>query len=108
MGVVVKTKWQVKSFKKRVEPLFYVSNDVDQTDKYLDTYDIYMALHSILGDKELTDGVQHIGGLWRIYFYDENARLEILSYDNDSITSVLKSMGVNMLGCLKYVRARTL
>ena len=31
-----------------------------------------------------------------------------LSFDNDEITNELKSMGVEMIGSLKYVRARTL
>ena len=43
--------------------------------------------------------------------YVETTRLYIrnipLSYDNDVITNTLKNMGVQMLGNLKYVRART-
>ena len=41
----------------------------------------------------------------------ESTRLYVrnitLSFDNDEITNELKSMGVEMIGSLKYVRART-
>ena len=106
----------------------------------------------VVDNVTLIDGAQRIGGLWRIYFLDSEARAQVLvtgislrgiqinlkernpflipkyglmgpdveklettrlyvrniplSYDNEVITNSLTTMGVQMLGSLKYVRAR--
>ena len=131
---------------KKIEPLFLINSDVDQNDKYLDTYEICTAVNEVVCNADLINGAQRIGGLWRIYFNDDTARAQVLctgislrdtqitlkdknpflypdhelvestrlyirniplSYDNSVILNSLKNMGVDMLGPLKYARART-
>ena len=51
---------------KRVEPLFFLNSEVDQTEKYLDTYIICKAVNAVVGNAKLINGAQRIGGLWKI------------------------------------------
>lgn len=132
---------------KRVEPVFFLNNEVEQDrGKYLDTLEVCLAVCEVVSDESVVEGAQRIGGLWRVYLTDEEARARLLctginlrniqitlkdrnpfllpgheyvettrlyirniplSFDNDVITNTLKNMGVQMLGNLKYVRART-
>ena len=63
---------------KRVEPLFFLNSEVDQTEKYLDTYEICKAVNAVVGNAKLINGAQRIGGLWRIYFNYTTARAQVL------------------------------
>ena len=133
---------------ERVEPVFFLSSDVEQEDgNYLTVFEVCSAASEIVtGGSGGVDGAQRIGGLWRIYLKNrpdrifllssginlrglhitlhdknpfslpsgvnvESTRLYIrnvpLSCDNEVIINGLKSLGVVMLGSLKYARART-
>ena len=136
-----------KNKTERVEPLFFLNNEVDQDGgSYLNTLEVCLAVCSVVSDESTVEGAQRIGGLWRIYLTDQNTRVQALctginirdiqinlkdknpylvaghdevestrlyirnvplSYDNDAIENSIKSLGVQMLGSLKYVRART-
>ena len=48
---------------KRVEPLFFLNNEADQKEKYLDTYEICTAVNVVLGKAKLINGAQRFGGL---------------------------------------------
>ena len=54
-----------------------MKNDINQEDgNYLDTYEICAAVHEVVGsDMERIDGAQRIGGLWRVYIKDKEARV---------------------------------
>ena len=138
---------------RRIEPLFFKNADVEQEEgNYLTTLEICEAVAEVVDNVTLIDGAQRIGGLWRIYFLDSEARAQVLvtgislrgiqinlkerntflipkyglmgpdveklettrlyvrniplSYDNEVIANSLTTMGVQMLGSLKYVRAR--
>ena len=116
------------------------------------TLEICEAVAEAVDNVTLIDGAQRIGGLWRIYFLDSEARTQVLvtgislrgiqinlkernpflipknglmgpdveklettrlyvrniplSYGNEVITNSSTTMGVQMLGSLKYARAR--
>lgn len=136
--------------KTRLEPLFFINGDVDQNEKYLTVCEVCYAVKDVVGSESYIDGAQRIGGAWRIYMLDSEARAQVLvtgislrdtqvtiydrnpflhphlrlghehiettrlyvrniplSYDNDVITGYLKDMNIEMLGNLKYCRART-
>lgn len=136
-----------KTQSRRVEPLFFLNNEIDQeNNNYLNTLEVCLAVCNVVNNENAVEGAQRIGGLWRIYFTEETTRTQALcsgisvrniqvtlrdknpfllpgyedldttrlyirnvplSYDNDAITNALKGMGVQMIGILKYVRART-
>ena len=56
---------------------------MDQTEKYLDTYEICEAVNAVVGNAKLINGAQRIGGLWRIYFNDATARAQVLCIGTD-------------------------
>ena len=133
----------------KIEPLFLVNGDVDQSKKYLSTCEICEAVQDVVGRASYIDGAQRLGGVWRIYMLDPVARAQVLatgislrdlqvtlydknplknpyllpgnenivttrlyvrnvalSYDNGVIINYLKEMNVQMIGELKYCRAR--
>ena len=138
-----------EAMQTKIEPLFFLNGDVDQTDRYLTTLDVCYAVRDVVGNGSYIDGAQRIGGCWRIYMLDPIARAQVLvtgislkdtqvtvydknpfrnsnflsgdnvettrlyvrniplSYDNETIVGYLKDMKVEMLGELKYCRART-
>ena len=131
----------------RVEPVFFLNTEVKQeSGSWLGTLEICMAVRNVVADESVVEGAQRIGGLWRIYLTDEEARVNLLctgislrgqqitlrdknpflhaglegadttrlfmrniplSFDNAEIEKSLKSRGVQMIGSLKYARART-
>ena len=55
---------------RRIEPLFFKNYEVEIDEgNYLSTYEIFQAVTAVVGDVNLVDGAQRIGGLWRIYFF---------------------------------------
>ena len=68
MKMLVLKEWDVSSS----------NSEVDQRDKYLDTYDICKAVNAVVGNVKLINGDQRIGGLWRIYFNGETATAQVL------------------------------
>lgn len=63
-----------------IEPMYFLNNDIDQEGgKYLGTWEICMAVLEVVGDKNVIDAAQRIGGLWRMYLKDELARALLLS-----------------------------
>ena len=133
----------------KIEPLFLINGDVDQSKKYLNTVEICEAVQDIVVKGSYIDGAQRLGGVWRIYMLDPIARAQVLatgislrdmqvtlydknplknpylmpgyenvettrlyirnvalSYDNGVIANYLKELNVQMLGNLKYCRAR--
>ena len=63
---------------KRVEPLFFLNNKVDQEQKWLDTLEVCLITFSVGADETLVEGAQCIGGLWRIYLTNLNTRIQFL------------------------------
>ena len=51
---------------KRVEPLSFLNNEVEQEQKWLDTLEICLAMCSVAADETYVEGAHRIGGLWRI------------------------------------------
>lgn len=132
---------------KRVEPVFFLNTDVDQSENnWLNTLEVCLAVCGVVAKDSTVEGAQRIGGLWRIYVTEEEARVSLLatgislrgqqitlkdrnpflnigfegvdttrlfvrniplSYDNTEIQKALKDKGVEMIGSLKYARART-
>ena len=131
----------------RVEPVLFLNTEVKQeSGSWLGTLEICIAVCNVVADESVAEGAQRIGGLWRIYLTDEEARVNLLctgislrgqqitlrdknpflhaglegadttrlfvrniplSFDNAEIEKSLKSRGVQMIGSLKYARART-
>ena len=59
----------------RLEPIFFFNNDVDQADgNFLDTYEICTAITEVVGSEKNVDRAQRIGGLWRLYLKEAEAR----------------------------------
>lgn len=60
---------------ERVEPVFFLNNEVDQEDgKYLNTLEVCLAVCNVVSDENVVEGAQRIGGLWRVYLTDRRAR----------------------------------
>ena len=62
------------------EPLFFLNNEVEQEQKWLDTLEICLAICIVVADETHAEGAQRIGGLWRIYMYltDSNTRIQLV------------------------------
>lgn len=132
----------------KVEPVFFLNNEVyEEAGKWLDTLEVCLAVCEVVSDENCVEGAQRIGGLWRVYITNLEARIQLLStginirgcqitlkdknpfinvlgredvdttrvyvrniplsYDNGEIEKALKSKSVQLLGPIKYVRART-
>ena len=70
----------------RVKPVFFKSSDVPQeNNNWLNTWEICIAASEVVKEInaekkfECIDAAQRIGGLWRIYLFDEAARAKLLS-----------------------------
>ena len=63
---------------KRIEPLFFLNNEVEQEQKWLDTLEICLAIRSVVADDTHVEGAQRIGGLWRIYLTNSKTRTQLL------------------------------
>ena len=63
---------------KRVEPLFFLNNEVEQERKWLDTLEVCLAVCIVVADETHVEGAQRIGGLWRIYLTNPNTRTQLL------------------------------
>ena len=67
----------------RVEPVFFKNSDVPhENNQWLGTYEICKACSLVVNtekNKDLIDGAQKIGDLWRVYLKDEVARIKLLS-----------------------------
>ena len=63
---------------KRVEPLFFLNNEVEQEQKWLDTLEVCLAICSVVADETHVEGAQRIGGLWRNYLTNPNTRTQLL------------------------------
>lgn len=137
-----------ESINTRVEPVFFLNSEVSQeAGKWLDTLEVCLAVCEIVSDQNYVEGAQRIGGLWRVYLTNMDARIQLLctgitirgcqitlkdknpfinvlgredvdttrvyvrniplSYDNGEIEKALKSKKAQLIGQIKYVRART-
>lgn len=64
----------------RVEPVYFLNNDVPQEEgNYLDTLDVCYAVCEVISSDKYVEGAQRIGGLWRIYLTDLDARIQLLA-----------------------------
>lgn len=49
---------------ERVEPVFFLNNEVDQEEgKYLNTLEVCLAVCNVVSDENVVEGAQRIGGL---------------------------------------------
>lgn len=65
--------------RKTVEPLFFLNSEVNQeAGKWLDTLEICLAVCDVVTDDSVVEGAQRIGGLWRIYLTNVDARAQLL------------------------------
>ena len=62
---------------KRVEPLFFLKNEVEQEQKRLDTLEVCLAICSVVADETHIEGAQRTGGLWGIYLTNSNTRTQL-------------------------------
>lgn len=68
------------SKEKRVEPVFFLNSEVYQeAGKWLDTLEVCMAVCEVVSDDNYVEGAQRIGGLWRVYLTNLEARVQLLS-----------------------------
>ena len=63
---------------KMVEPLFFLNNEAEQEQKWLNTREVCLAICSVVTVETHVEGAQHIGGLWRIYLTNSNTRTQLL------------------------------
>ena len=63
---------------KRVEPLFFLNNEVEQEQIWLNTLEVCLAIRSVVADETHVEGAQRIGGLWRIYLTNSKTRTQLL------------------------------
>ena len=63
---------------KRLEPLFFLNNEVEQEQKWLDTLEVSLAICRVVADETHVEGAQRIGGLWLIYLTNSNIRTQFL------------------------------
>ena len=65
---------------KRVEPVFFLNNEVDQLEgKWLKTLEVCLSVCDVISNENSVEGAQQIGGLWRVYVTDEETRVNLLS-----------------------------
>ena len=65
---------------KRVEPVFFLNNEVDQLEgKWLNTLEVCLSVCDVISNENSVEGAQRIGGLWRVYVTDEETRVNLLS-----------------------------
>ena len=63
----------------RIKPLFFKNDEVEQNEgNYLNTCEICEAVADVVGNDAYVDAAQRIGGLWRVYFLNEEARATAL------------------------------
>ena len=71
-----KTAENTSDVTERVEPVFFLNNDVDQTQG---NYEICTAMSEFVSSKKAVDAAQRIGGAWRIYLLNNLDRALLLS-----------------------------
>ena len=72
----------------QVEPVFFLNNDVPQEEgNYFNTLEVCYAVCKVVSSDKHVEGAQRIGGLWRIYLTDLDARVQLLA------------TGINLRGC---------
>ena len=77
-----------KDNRNKVEPVFFLNNEIyQQAGKWLDTLEVCLAVCEVVSDENYVEGAQRIGGLWRVYITNLEARVQLLS------------TGINIRGC---------